>query len=206
VLRRIIDFPLHDVPVLKEPTKSKTKSHVYWLCLAPASPRPANFAKLQPKPSYAFANYTGMHLLDNPTPGTPTQTNYRIIWQPRLMAGEQPLQLPANVGIDFGAPGWNSGFTANNQLSTPPQSPAQARDGATYHDIVFAPSGVVMNSSTSMIFLWVRNLQRRNTADRLTGKPVLVTIQTRTGFVSMHPVAPSGDPYQFARDGRSSGM
>jgi type II secretory pathway pseudopilin PulG len=207
-LRRIINFPHLGAPVRAEPSPTTGSPPVFWLCLAPAPPRPANFAALLPKPSYALADYTGAHLLDNPNPGTPAQTNYRIIRQPQILDGEPALEFPANVGVDFGAPPWNAAFAANNQLSTPPPNPAQAPAGTTYHDILFAPSGAVIgsNSSASQTFLWVRNLRRPNTADPLTGKPILVTIQTRTGFISMHPVAASGDPYQFARDGRSSGM
>jgi prepilin-type N-terminal cleavage/methylation domain-containing protein len=208
VLRRIIDFPNLGVPVRLERPPTSGPPTVYWLCLAPAPGRPVNFAALLPRPSYALADYTGVYLLDNPNTGTPPQTNYRIIRQPQPMYGEPALPFSANVGIDFAAPPWNAGFTATNQLSTPPPSPAQAPAGTRYHDIVFAPSGAVIgaNSGTNMIFLWVRNLQRDNTAEPLAGKPVLVTVQTRTGFISMHPAATSGDPYQFARDGRSSGM
>jgi hypothetical protein len=208
VLRRIIDFPNLGVPVKVEQPPSSGPPPVYWLSLAPAPPRPANFTALLPKPSYALADYTGVNLLDIPSPGTPAQTNYRIIRQTQALDNEPVLQFPENVGVDFGAPPWNAGYTASNQLSTVPPSPAQAPAGTTYYDIVFAPSGAVIGASTSArtIFLWVRNLQRSNTNDHLMGRPLLVTVQTRTGFISMYPAAASGDPYQFARDGRSSGM
>jgi hypothetical protein len=129
-------------------------------------------------------------------------TNYRVILQPRPIAGEPVQAFPPNVGIDVTTPGpvWNAG----NAPSNPPAS----TNAAGSFDILFSPSGAVIgaNTGTGVILLLVRNTQTSNSTDRFVGKPVLVTVQTRTGFIAQHPVAPGVDPYAFVRDGKSSGM
>jgi hypothetical protein len=165
---------------------------------------------------------------NNPLPPTGSssvsaaaQTNYRIVRQPQPLGwspsspGEPPLSFPTNVGVDFSAPAWNAGppayGSASGTLSIVPQR-------AGNYEIMFGPSGAVIGqgSSANTIILWVRNIKTIPAADRTDGKPVLVTVQTRTGFIAAHPVAPIdpnnpppsplSDPFRFARDGRSSGM
>ncbi|MBV9121766.1 MAG: prepilin-type N-terminal cleavage/methylation domain-containing protein [Planctomycetes bacterium] len=144
-----------------------------------------------------------------PLPGAPTTppqayaqqggqayTNYRIILQPQVIAGEATQSFPAGVGVDFSSPPWYK-----QPLSNPP-----ARAGN--YEILFGPSGAVVgqNTGTGLIGLWVRRLKDDNSVDRLADKPILVTVQPRTGFIATHPVSTSGDPYQFAKDGLASGM
>ncbi len=50
--------------------------------------------------------------------------------------------------------------------------------------------------------------------DPRLGAPLIVSVQVRTGLISVYPVAPwnggaigpNNDPYAFAKDGRASGM
>jgi prepilin-type N-terminal cleavage/methylation domain-containing protein len=116
---------------------------------------------------------------------------YRIIRQPRRLAGEETLDLPNEVVID-GAYSLN---LPQRQVGT-----------AVFYEIVFAPGGGVIGQGTGAdkICLWLRDPAL---ADPTDGDPLLVAIQTRTGFVGVYPVGPPspGDPYQATREGRSSG-
>jgi prepilin-type N-terminal cleavage/methylation domain-containing protein len=160
--------------------------------------------------------------------------NYRIIPQPRILASEAPRMLPENVVIDCNVQPWNTNYSPNGALSNPPTRPLPPSPsnpnpkGLTQFEVLFSPSGSVIgrSSAAGMIWLWVRNLDRGNlltnsnindnAGDRLFGRPVLVTIQTRTGFIAQHPVAgedlrnpppaAQSDPYQLARGGRASGL
>jgi hypothetical protein len=127
--------------------------------------------------------------------------NYRIILQPRLLAGEQTLQLPRDIVIDLGP---NANYNPTAPLSNPPLRAGQ------FYEILFAPSGAVIGQATGLgqIYLWVRNDSERTQQETgiLRGNATLVTVQTRTGFIATHPVANTADPYQFTRDARSSGM
>jgi prepilin-type N-terminal cleavage/methylation domain-containing protein len=166
--------------------------------------------------------------LDAPTrapwPQADTQTGYIIYRQPRPMAGEPTLQLPKGVGIDISRdPTPNIPATSQAWHRTFPQINS---GGGQPFDILFAPSGQVLGpfgASTSRICLWVRDItQDWNTQAQLTQMPpgdnTLITIHTRTGQVTSHPVDPSGlvpnvpngpktwDPFRFTYDSKSSGQ
>ena len=79
--------------------------------------------------------------------------------------------------------------------------------------------GAFAPGSPGVGYLGLRNLVVRFGADSLptptSGAPLIVSIQVRTGFISVYPVAPwntglpispTNDPYAFAKDGRASGM
>jgi prepilin-type N-terminal cleavage/methylation domain-containing protein len=116
---------------------------------------------------------------------------YRIIRQPRTVAGEPPLQLPQDMCVDL-----------RYSLPNPLQSTT----------VLFTPGGAVLSSSAKLIF-WVRNETKDSPYD---GDPTLVVVYTRTGAVAAHPVnlpspptypPPNGwDLYSFTKDGRSSGL
>lgn len=116
--------------------------------------------------------------------------HFRIIRQPRPLAGELELELPNNVGIDT---------TLCSTSGTGPTSPWPI------NDILFAPNGAVTGAGVGYdkIIFYVRNTQTTATK----GSPLLVTIYTRTGFIVTHPVDPDGsNRYSFTLDPRSSGM
>jgi prepilin-type N-terminal cleavage/methylation domain-containing protein len=103
----------------------------------------------------------------NPLTGTGPPTSYRIIRGPRILPGEDSLQLPQNVAIDL------------IQSLAPPAS------GSGTRDILFGPSGSVIGTSSSRIVLWVRDV----TLDAANpGEQTLVTVYCRTGFIAAHPV------------------
>jgi prepilin-type N-terminal cleavage/methylation domain-containing protein len=125
-----------------------------------------------------------------PLPGTPT---WRIIRQPRPLLGEHRLMLPLDIGVDLN-PGRSQGV------------PVRVVPPATeFREILFAPSGAVIGKGTvgDKIFLWVRDVSRD---DPYEAEPTILAVQVRTGFISAHPVNPTGDPFLFAKDDRSSGM
>ena len=116
------------------------------------------------------------------------------------MVGEQPLLFPRDVVIDL-RPSMllSDGVTITDGgiSQLPGNSP----------DIVFNQRGQVIgaNGIGGKIILRLRNGDREcNDGDQL-----LITIHTRTGLITTHPVnvdPPFGDPYLFVRDGKSSGM
>lgn len=117
--------------------------------------------------------------------------DYRIIRQPRLLRGEEPLILPRDVAIDM----------ADNRCRAIPDR----------LEILFAPSGEMISGglgpSDDRIILYVRD----TTYDDFTqGAPTLVVVHVRTGMIAAHPVNTGGigahGLYQFAYDARSSGM
>jgi len=172
--------------------------------------------------------------VDNP--GTANQIKYyvkrvnlkagecRIIRTAKPVIGEQPLLLPKNVVIDM-------------TLSYPFQATAIATTTATttastYYDILFGAGGQVLGRTQPRINLWVRSLDdgrwiwpdpANSTANVFkfdatkkagAGAPTIISISTRTGNVSAHPVDQTStgtpatwNPYRFLEDGKGdSGM
>jgi prepilin-type N-terminal cleavage/methylation domain-containing protein len=121
---------------------------------------------------------------------------YRIIRAPRVLKGEDTLQMPQSVAIDL---------NTNSQYGYGPPQDSITNN----YDILFSPSGAVIlraQTNYSSIILWVRDTTRDSILD---GEPTLVTTYVRTGFIAAHPVNTSNggnQPFSFALDGRSSGM
>lgn len=135
-------------------------------------------------------------------PVGPGERSFRIVRQPRVMVGEKPLQLPRDVIIDLANNFGNPALTTDAGHTFLP--------GGSL-DIVFGSRGQVIgaNAIGGKIILRVRN-GTRNSDD---GDQLLITVHTRTGLITSHPVntdPPFGnvghDPYRFIRDGKSSGM
>jgi prepilin-type N-terminal cleavage/methylation domain-containing protein len=136
----------------------------------------------------------------------PGEANFRIVRQPRVMVGEQPLQLPREAVIDLAN---NFGF------------PALTTDGANTVlpggslDILFGSRGQVIgaNAIGGKIILRLRGVGADWNMPSDQGDQILIVIHTRTGMVTTHPVnisppfgMPGHDPYMFVRDGKASGM
>jgi prepilin-type N-terminal cleavage/methylation domain-containing protein len=152
-----------------------------------------------PNPPYPNQVYWGQLTLAsapaNPTSSTGTNQS-RIIRSPRVLRGEQDLQMPASVAIDL-----STNFLYGNQLPI---------DQLGNIDILFAPSGSVVGRAQTgpSIILWVRDVSKDQITD---GDPTLVATYVRTGFIAAHPidlfsVQNGGSPYTFTQDGRSSGL
>jgi prepilin-type N-terminal cleavage/methylation domain-containing protein len=117
-------------------------------------------------------------------------TTWQIIRRPRPITGEDTVALPDNVVIDLGLV---KQYGPNNVPATT--------------DILFDPAGGLVNSSSSPIVLWVRDVTVEPANVLMErDRSRLLTINPRTGFVSAHEVAPGNAPLQFATDGKSSGL
>jgi hypothetical protein len=123
-----------------------------------------------------------------PPPGCPV----RIIRQPRLLPGEQALQLPQDVIIDVSA-----------SLNVPSRA-TLARPTYGYWEILFSPSGTVMGQGTGNTPIGL--LLRDGTLDPGMGDQTLIAIYPRTGAIASQPLAAGADPFQFLRDGRAAGF
>ena len=129
------------------------------------------------------------------------------------MASEDLISLPPSIVIDNSPFGSLPGLCQNLPLRTLIDSNNPHRQ-CPVAEIVFAPSGALIGQGTQAdkVLLWLRDpSQPAATA----GAPVLVSIQVRTGLISVYPVAPwnggpivvpNNDPYSFAKDGHASGM
>ncbi len=125
-------------------------------------------------------------------------SNYRYIRQPRPLMGEQPLQLPNTVYVKpIQDPNPPPGFPPPYSLNLPTSYPDL--NGNYNYDIIFSPSGQVINATAGRIVLSI-------TDDNNVSAPTLLTIYARTGAVASHPVAPGANPYFFTQAGRSSGQ
>jgi prepilin-type N-terminal cleavage/methylation domain-containing protein len=162
--------------------------------------QPGDYLVVQGAPPYrisapASPNSLQLQLPSQP-PGHPLTTapttNWRIIRQPRQLQGEETVEMPRDVIVDR---------TMSRNLTINPNG---------FYEIVFAANGSVVGAGTSaadQIILWVRDGSLALPTD---GLPVLVSVQVRTGKVSMSPVddtnaAPLGY-YNFAFNPRNSGM
>jgi prepilin-type N-terminal cleavage/methylation domain-containing protein len=121
--------------------------------------------------------------------------NYRFIRQPRPLMGETSLQLPDKVFVQPMNPTNPNSWPSSRNIPT-------SWDGANF-DIIFSPSGQVINSRGGTIVLVVMD-------DNNVSKPTLLAIYSTTGACAAHPAndpPPAGqDHYQFTRDGRASGL
>ncbi len=138
--------------------------------------------------------------LNNPVnvPIPPMTSSYKIVRQPRPIAGEAEVNLPQNVVVDLNQVNASG---PNNQV------PTRSVPGGTvtYYEILFDPAGGVTNRpSSTPIALIVRDSTADNALDANTTR--VMGINPRTGFISAHPVGPAGNPLQFALDGKSSGL
>ncbi len=158
-----------------------------------------------------------------------TLTTYKFAFQPapRPLVGEPLLQLTGTTIIDWRDQVQGDGVTTPLNPYYVPGQPTTTvgvtMDPGTvaaptyqYFDILFAPSGQVLNNASGVIVLWVRDpdklaghprLPDDATGYDLAGEQLLVTIYTRTGFIATHPVSTiGGNPYLFALDGTNSGF
>jgi prepilin-type N-terminal cleavage/methylation domain-containing protein len=143
------------------------------------------------------ANGPGNRLVLASTPvavTTPTW-QYRIIRQPRVLAGEDTLQLPQDVAVDLTLSLGCNGAT-RTALSTFSNSV----------DILFDRFGNVTGPAAMFdrMILWVRD----TTLDVDNGDQTLIAIGCRSGNIEAHAVnfdSSLGDFYIFTQDGRSTG-
>lgn len=145
-----------------------------------------------------------------------TLTTYKYAFQPKPLPlrGEPLLQLTGTTIIDY----QDAPYSLANPQTTLGVSMLTEPFVGQYFDIMFAPSGQVLNNPNGIICLWVRDPEKLSGNPRLptdaqgydlAGEQILVTIYTRTGFIATHPVSAltaTGDPWANAKDGANSGF
>lgn len=145
----------------------------------------ANWPDLGSATSDAAANVAAL-----PTPRRATVTIYQFGFTARArpLFGEPLLQLSVDTAIDSAA-GTTLGVNTAGDF-----------------DVVFAPSGQVVGAN-SLIALWVRDPTRPAWPAANAGEQVLIGVYPKTGLIATHPPAPApADPYQYVKDGLSSGL
>lgn len=128
------------------------------------------------------------------------QNGFQFVRTPKPLMGEDALELPTDIVIwltrrvDTDGDGVPD-TSVPVSLGLPNQQP---------FDIAFSPGGPVQPARQGRIVLWVRDypLDERDPA----GEPTLITVYSRTGAISAHPVGPAGQEYLYTQDGRNSGL
>jgi prepilin-type N-terminal cleavage/methylation domain-containing protein len=125
--------------------------------------------------------------VSHPTP------NYLFYRQPRRLSGEDVKQLPGDFAVNL------------TVATSPPISLNVPQNPATkFYEIVFGPSGAVIGQGTlgGKIVLCLQD----NATVTNPAPSSLIAIDTHTGFIQAHPVAPGTNPYAFVEDGRAGGL
>ncbi len=144
---------------------------------------------------------------------TPT-TNYRILRQPRILIGEEPLVLPNNYAVVATAipptiiPG--NGLPGNPTLLW--SNVAAGTSG--YLEILFSPTGAVIgpNAGSGTVFITVYDTTMDTTdINSFINRIGIVAVQTRSGFVGAYGLPagaglPGYNPFFLAQFGRDSGL
>lgn len=136
---------------------------------------------------------------------TGTLTTYKFGFQTGVdtLMGEPILLLGSNTIVDWRNPAGPDPVTTLNVTNT-----------AGYFDILFSPTGQVMNNSNGIICLWMRDPEQTPhprlpddaTGFDAAGEQVLVVVYTRTGMIATQPVTRGTDPYSAAKDGVNIGL
>jgi prepilin-type N-terminal cleavage/methylation domain-containing protein len=134
-------------------------------------------------------------------------TNFRVNRQPRVVVGEEPVELTGDIIIDLGSSQTPPILTLSPNVPLRAAKPSNGTTSIFYREIIFSPSGTVIGkvtSSADKVILWVRDGSRQSVFD---GEPVLIAVQIGTGMVGAYPVdASSGDPFSNTRDPHASGL
>lgn len=149
------------------------------------------------------ASATGIAKQPNPTFST---TFFGFQPAVRTLFGEPVLQLSPDAVID----------ARLRSTSTPGNTNQTSLTVSTSgdFDVLFAPSGQVLDQTAGLIAFWVRDPNKPEgvpSLDPLTnfdaaGEQVLVAVYTKTGAVATHPVVSASTPYQAAKDGINAGF
>lgn len=144
-------------------------------------------------------------------------TNYRILRQPRLLIGEEPLALPNNYAVDMRVipgptpltpPGILPNTIIPGNTIIPWSNVAIGSSG--FYEILFSPSGAIIgpNAGNGMIFLTVYDMTMNPFDINRIG---IVGVQCRTGFMGAYGAAAGAglagyNPFLLAQLGRESGL
>lgn len=118
--------------------------------------------------------------------------DYELQLAPGPTPGEQPLQFPRGVVIDLDNSDVPVGWLTGNTNATTPYSTSNPKYYPNM-DIVFSPRGSVSGALGAKGLLHLLLAETKDTDQDLPpessrGEKILVTVFTRTGAVSTHPV------------------
>jgi len=149
-----------------------------------------------PNPSNPYVNSPTPSAYDLALSLTLPTTNFRILRQPRILIGEEPLTLPNNYAANF-SPIPNSGSTL------PGTNVALGPSG--YPEILFSPTGAVIGTNAGTPILWISVWDTTMEVPD-PNRVGIVGIQGRSGFIGAYSVSLSGNPFLFVQMARESGL
>jgi len=168
----------------------------------PGAPIGTN-AGIQRSDPVNFPNIYDMLILDSNLPPNSLDrpvTNYRIIRKPRV-SGDESMKLPTGVLINL-----NLTFTSSptGYLQYGGYYPSTLRFSDTplntqgYFDVMFAPSGAVLETAGSKLILWIHTQEAATAFD---SNPTLIVVYTNSGAVAAYNPAPppAANPYALIR-------
>ena len=153
-----------------------------------------------------------------------------------IMPTSPPGPYSPQYGTNTGGPAWppttlgvrltGSPYAVECMAPTSPVTGAPAGTLPQYFDILFAPSGQVLNTDQGVIALWIRDPDKTHhprlkdqtvfatgtpglddpTVFDAAGEQVLVVVSPRTGLIATQPVTKGSDPHAAAKDGINSGL
>ena len=180
---------------------------VYQIGAAVSPPlTPANTLQL----AFAAVPFSYDQLLSITTP----TTNYRILRQPRILIGEEPLVLPNNYAV-VTAPIPTTVIPGNGVPPNPTLSWSNVAVGSSgFPEVLFSPTGAVIgsNAGNGTVFITVYDTTMDTTdINSFASRIGVVAVQTRSGFIGAYGL-PAGaglplyNPFYLAQIGRDSGL
>lgn len=125
--------------------------------------------------------------------------------QPQPAIGEPTLQLTGDMVVDATA-------------GTSRAGPGINLPGPTGEfDVLFAPSGELLNAQSGAVILWVRDVRlpfnpataaNNRAAYEEAGEMALIVVYSKTGAIATQPVMmpPNADPYSATKDAVNTGL
>ncbi len=158
---------------------------------------------IQPSDPVNFPNVFDKLILDSNLPNAINSpiTNYRIIRKPRV-TGDESMKLPNGIIIDLnltftGPPGGTGYLNWGGFVPSTLQFTNLPLKTQGYFDVMFAPSGTLLETGGSKLILWVRTQDGVNEFD---GNPTLIVVYTGSGTVAAYdPNTKSANPYALVR-------
>jgi prepilin-type N-terminal cleavage/methylation domain-containing protein len=123
-----------------------------------------------------------------------TLVNYRIIRKARV-SGDESMKMPngviINLNLTFTSPPPGYYVPSTFQFTDKPLNTQG------FFDVMFAPSGAVLDTGGSKLALWVHTQEAANAFD---SNPTLIVVYTGSGAVAAYdPVPPPANPYALVR-------
>lgn len=159
---------------------------------------------IQPSDPINFPNIYDKLVLDSNLPPNSLDrpvTNYRIIRKPRV-SGDESMKMPNGVLVNLNLT-FTSSPTGFLQYGGYVPSTMQFTDAPLntqgYFDVMFGPSGAVLDTAGSKLILWIHTQEAATPFD---SNPTLIVVYTGSGAVAAYdpvPPATNMNPYALIR-------